>query len=65
MSNIQARAPTEAVIPKYVQPKTILSLDVPSDLKPSSPVIQAAYQPLIRKYIRERVIGSDFADIQA
>ena len=33
MSNIQARAPTEAVIPKYVQPKTILSLDVPSDLK--------------------------------
>ena len=32
MSNIQARAPTEAVIPKYVQPKTILSLDVPSDL---------------------------------
>ena len=33
VSNIQARAPTEAVIPKYVQPKTILSLDVPSDLK--------------------------------
>ena len=33
MSNIQARAPTEAVIPKYVQPKTILSLDVLSDLK--------------------------------
>ena len=32
MSNIQARAPTEAVIPKYVQPKTILSLDIPSDL---------------------------------
>ena len=32
MSIIQARAPTEAVIPKYVQPKTILSLDVPSDL---------------------------------
>ena len=32
MFNIQARAPTEAVIPKYVQPKTILSLDVPSDL---------------------------------
>ena len=31
--NIQARAPTEAVIPKYVQPKTILSLDVPADLK--------------------------------
>ena len=36
MSNIQARAPTEAVIPKYVQPKTILSLDVPSDLNHNS-----------------------------
>ena len=33
VSNIQARATTEAVIPKYVQQKTILSLDVPSDLK--------------------------------
>ena len=41
MSNIQARAPTEAVIPKYVQPKTILSLDVPSDLKQNATVPQA------------------------
>ena len=59
MSNIQARAPTEAVIPKYVQPKTILSLDGPSDLKDFFPSHITSYvQPkTLLLYCKSIVFG--------
>ena len=52
---MQARAPTEAVIPKYVQPKTILSLDVPSDLKVLS--MNNLIPNIKRRFKRNRVLN--------